>query len=257
MPYATSLDRLRAILHELREKCPWDKKQTFQSLRPQTLEEVYELADTITREDWQGLKEELGDVLLHVLFYAHIASEQNLFTLEDVIKTVCDKLIFRHPHVYAQTQVANEEEVKQNWERLKLKEGKKSVLSGVPGALPAMVKAFRLQEKTKQVGFEWSETKEVWQKVGEELQELEESVTKNNPEKMEEEFGDLLFALVNYARFLKIDPENALERTNKKFIRRFQFIEKEAERMNLVLQEMSLDEMDKLWDEAKKREKHP
>lgn len=241
-------------MDELRERCPWDKKQTVLSLRQQTLEEVYELTDAITEENWQGLKEELGDVLLHIVFYSRIASEKNLFTLDDVIEGVCNKLVARHPHIYSGFIAENEAAVKRNWEKLKLKEGKKSLLSGVPKSLPAVVKALRLQEKTKQVGFEWEHTGQVREKVYEELQELDEAARTGNPEKIEDEMGDVLFALVNYARFVKTDPENALERTNKKFIRRFQMMEVMAEGSGRKLHEMSLEEMDQLWNQAKKSE---
>lgn len=242
-------------MDELRERCPWDKKQTIQTLRPQTLEELYELTDAITDENWQGIKEELGDVLLHIIFYCKLGEEQQKFRLEDVIETVCNKLVNRHPHIYSNTVVNDEEQVKQNWEKLKLKEGKKSVLSGVPKALPAMVKALRLQEKTKQVGFEWETTEQVKAKVNEEINELQEALQIGEADKVEDEFGDVLFALVNYARFLKIDPENALERTNKKFIRRFQRIETLAQDKGKTLHEMNLQEMDDLWNEVKKEER--
>lgn len=256
--YSQSIERLRTIMNELRERCPWDKKQTIQSLRPQTLEEVYELTDSITDENWQGIKEELGDVLLHIIFYCKIGEEQQQFALEDVIESVCNKLVARHPHIYSNVVAEDEAQVKQNWEKLKLKEGKKSILSGVPKALPAIVKALRLQEKTKQVGFEWENTAQVKDKVDEEMNELQEAITGGDANKVEDEFGDVLFALVNYARFLKIDPENALERTNKKFIRRFQQIENLAIEKGKALHDMSLQEMDDLWNEVKKQEKiHP
>lgn len=254
MEYKGSVERLRTILDELRERCPWDKKQTIQSLRPQTLEEVYELADAISEEDWQGLKEELGDVLLHILFYSKIGAEQNQFTFEDVVEGVCNKLVSRHPHIYSSTQVSDEEEVKQNWEKLKLKEGKKSILSGLPGSLPAIMKALQLQNKTKQVGFEWDTIGQVKEKVDEEIRELYEAVEEGKQEKIEEEFGDVLFALVNYARFAKVDPEQALEKTNKKFIRRFQHIETMAKAQGKLLHDMTLAEMDALWNNAKEQE---
>ncbi len=247
-----SFGRLLQIMDELREKCPWDRKQTLQSLRQLTIEELYELTDAITETDWKGIREELGDLLLHIVFYAKIASEQQQFTIAEVIEGICEKLIARHPHIYGTVKVDNEEQVKQNWEKLKLKEGKKSVLSGVPAALPAMVKAMRLQEKAKQVGFEWENTGQVWEKVTEEMGELQEVVVEADIYRMEEEFGDLLFSLVNYSRFLKIDAENALERTNKKFIRRFQAMENSAEAAGKNLHEMSLREMDDLWNEIKK-----
>lgn len=242
-------------MDELRERCPWDKKQTIQTLRPQTLEELYELTDAITDENWQGIKEELGDVLLHIIFYCKIGEEKNEFGLGDVIETVCNKLVARHPHIYSNVVAEDDTQVKQNWEKLKLKEGKKSILSGVPKALPAIVKALRLQEKTKQVGFEWENTEQVKDKVDEEMNELFEAVNTNDSNKIEDEFGDVLFALVNYARFLNVDPENALERTNKKFIRRFQQIETLAAEKGNVLHDMTLKEMDDLWNEVKKEEK--
>ncbi len=254
MEYSKSLERLRKIMDELREQCPWDKKQTIQSLRIQTLEEVYELADAITENNWQALKEELGDVLLHIVFYSRIGAEQGAFTLDDVIEGVCNKLVSRHPHIYTNLVVDNEKQVKENWEKLKLKEGKKSVLSGVPQSLPAIVKALRLQDKTKQVGFEWDHVGQVKEKVDEEINELYEAVASGEQDKMEDEFGDVLFALVNYARFINVDPENALERTNKKFIRRFQQIEKMANEAGKTLDKMTLEEMDALWNLAKKSE---
>src|SRR5687767_8480939 len=227
-----AFSRLVSIMDELREKCPWDRKQTIQTLRQMTIEETYELAGAITDNDWQGLKEELGDLLLHIVFYAKIGQEQNQFTLEEVISGISEKLIARHPHIYGDpgnegklVEVNNEEDVKKNWEKLKLKEGKTSVLSGVPVSLPALIKAMRLQEKAKQVGFEWDTREQVWDKVQEETNELLEAVELNDKDEIEAEFGDLLFALVNYSRFLKIDAENALERTNKKFIRRFSQME--------------------------------
>lgn len=251
-----SFGRLLQIMEELREKCPWDRKQTLQSLRQLTIEELYELTDAITETDWKGIREELGDLLLHIVFYAKIASEQQQFTIAEVIEGICEKLIARHPHIYGTVKVDNEEQVKQNWEKLKLKEGKKSVLSGVPTSLPAMVKAMRLQEKAKQVGFEWENTGQVWEKVEEEMRELQEVVAEGDTYRMEEEFGDLLFSLVNYSRFLRIDAENALERTNKKFIRRFQAMENSAEAAGKKLPEMSLREMDDLWNEIKKTPGH-
>ena len=254
MEYSKSLERLRRIMDELREECPWDKKQTIQTLRPQTLEEVYELTDAITDNNWQSLKEELGDVLLHIVFYSKIGAEQGEFELEDVIEGVCNKLVARHPHIYSNVKVQDDSEVKQNWERIKMKEGKKSVLSGVPQSLPAIIKALRLQDKTKQVGFEWDEVGPVKEKVEEEMQELYEAVETGMQDKIEDEFGDVLFALVNYARFVNVDPENALERTNKKFIRRFQHIEEKAKEAGKDLQHMTLQEMDDLWNQAKRSE---
>ena len=254
MAYAQSLERLRSIMDELRERCPWDKKQTIQTLRQQTLEEVYELADAITEENWTSLKEELGDVLLHIVFYSRIGTEQGHFTLDEVIEAICNKLVARHPHIYSNVVADSEALVKENWEKLKLKEGKKSILSGVPVALPAMIKALRLQEKTKQVGFEWDHVDQVKDKVDEELSELADAVGSGSQDKIEDEFGDVLFALVNYARFLRIDPEHALERTNKKFIRRFQQIETLAAAEGKDLHDMSLEEMDAMWNLAKESE---
>jgi MazG family protein len=242
-------------MDELRENCPWDKKQTIQTLRPQTIEETYELADAITDNDWKGLKEELGDLLLHIVFYSKIGAEHKEFTLDDVVERVCNKLVARHPHIYSSVKVEGEEEVKQNWEKLKLKEGKKSILSGVPVSLPAIVKALRLQEKTKQVGFEWDTIEQVKTKVDEEIHELYEAVQDGNNDKIEEEFGDVLFALVNYARFAKVDPEMALDKTNKKFIRRFQYIESMAAETGKLLHDMTLEEMDALWNKAKELER--
>lgn len=254
MEYATSLQRLRRIMDELREQCPWDKKQTIHSLRVQTIEETYELADAITEENWEGIKEELGDMLLHIIFYSKIGAEQEKFTLEDVIEGVCNKLVSRHPHIYSSVQVSDAAQVEQNWEQLKLKEGKKSILGGVPQSLPSVVKALRLQGKTKQVGFEWDNVAQVKEKVDEEIQELYEAVDSGEHDKIEEEFGDVMFALVNYARFVDVDPELALEKTNKKFIRRFQYIEKMAAEQNKALLSMTLEEMDALWNKAKELE---
>lgn len=250
-----AFERLVGIMDDLREKCPWDKKQTIQSLRQLTIEEMYELADAITEDDWKGIKEELGDLFLHLVFYAKIGTEQTKFTLDEVLNGISDKLIARHPHIYGEVTVKDEEDVKRNWERLKLKEGKKSVLAGVPKGLPALVKAMRLQEKAKQVGFEWDTADQVREKVAEELGELDEAVTKQNQAEIEEEWGDLLFSMVNYARFLKIDAENALERTNKKFIRRFTRMEELAAEKGRQLADLSLAAMDELWNQAKKDEK--
>lgn len=244
--------RLIQIMDELREKCPWDKKQTIDTLRHLTIEETYELADAISGNDWKGIKEELGDLLLHIVFYARIGTEKNEFTLQDVIHGVCEKLIVRHPHIYGDVTVSGEEEVKQNWEKIKLKEGKKSVLGGVPKSLPSMVKAMRLQEKSKQVGFEWDNTSQVWDKVEEEMQELKEAVDSGDKDQMEDELGDVFFSLVNFARFLQVDAENALERTNKKFIDRFTKMEAAAGMQNKFLHDMSLEEMDALWNQVKK-----
>jgi XTP/dITP diphosphohydrolase len=249
--------RLVQIMDELREKCPWDKKQTIQTLRPLTIEETYELADAITDNDWKGIKEELGDMMLHILFYSKIGAEQNQFTLDEVINGICEKLIIRHPHIYGDVKVNNEEDVKQNWEKIKLKEGKKSVLSGVPPSLPSMVKATRIQEKAKQVGFEWENREDVWKKVEEEIMELQEAIQINVKDDIEEEFGDVLFTLINYARFLQVDAEGALEKTNKKFIYRFQQMEIMAKDKGKTFSDLSLEEMDSLWNEVKKQIVHP
>ncbi len=245
--------RLKHIMDELREQCPWDRKQTIHTLRAQSIEELYELVDAITATDWKGMKEELGDLMLHILFYSKIASEEKQFTIEDVMTAVSEKLIHRHPHIYGDTQVNNEEDVKRNWEKLKLKEGKTSVLSGVPGSLPALVKAARLQEKAKQVGFEWDNREQVWDKVEEEINELKEAIQTGSTDKIEDEFGDVLFSFVNYARFLKIDPDNALSRTNKKFISRFTKMEEVALQQGKPLSEMTLGEMDSIWNSIKKQ----
>ncbi|MFY8111800.1 MAG: nucleoside triphosphate pyrophosphohydrolase [Flavobacterium sp.] len=247
-----AFDRLLTIMDELREKCPWDKKQTLQSLRHLTIEETYELGDAILDNDLNEVKKELGDLLLHLVFYAKIGSETQDFDIADVCNEICEKLIHRHPHIYGDTVVENEEEVKQNWEKLKLKEGKKSVLEGVPRSLPALVKASRIQDKVKGVGFDWEEPHQVWDKVQEELQELQEEVAAGNQDKMESEFGDVLFSMINYARFLNINPEDALERTNKKFIKRFQYLESKADQLGKPLMDMTLAEMDVFWNEAKK-----
>jgi len=253
MQHNTAFERLVNIMDELREKCPWDKKQTIQSLRQLTIEETYELTDAITNNDYKGIKEELGDILLHIVFYAKIGAEQNQFTLDEVINGVCEKLIFRHPHIYGDVVVKDDEEVKRNWEQLKLKEGKTSVLSGVPKSLPATVKAMRLQEKAKQVGFEWETKEQVWDKVQEEKAELFEAIASGNKEHMEDELGDVFFSLINFARFLQLDAENALERTNKKFIHRFTKMEKEATSAGKQLQDMTLEEMDAIWNKIKKQ----
>ncbi len=250
---AQAFTRLVTIMDELREKCPWDQKQTIASLRSMTIEETYELADAITEEDWKGIKEELGDLLLHIVFYARIGREQERFTLEEVINGICEKLIYRHPHVYGNVSVRDEEEVKRNWEQLKLKEGKKSVLDGVPVSLPATVKAIRLQEKAGQVGFEWENRDQVWDKVEEEMQELQEAVKQGDPSATEEEFGDLIFSLINYSRFLQIDAEHSLEKTNKKFIQRFSKMEQEALKAGKTLSSMSLAEMDAIWNSIKQQ----
>jgi MazG family protein len=258
---SVAFERLVRIMDELREQCPWDKKQTIRTLRPLTIEELYELADAITEGDWKGIREELGDLLLHIVFYARIGREEGQFSLADVIDGICDKLVARHPHIYGDTrrvpglvEVSNEEDVKRNWEQLKLKEGKRSVLSGVPVSLPATVKATRLQEKAGKVGFEWEEMAQVWEKVQEEMEELQEAVAAGDPGRIEEEFGDLSFSLINYARFLQIDAENSLERTNKKFISRFTRMEEAARVQGRSLADMTLREMDAMWDDIKARD---
>jgi len=254
--YQQKLDafgRLLTIMDELREQCPWDRKQTLESLRNLTIEETYELADAILDNDLKGVKEEIGDLMLHMVFYAKIGDEKGAFDIADALHAICDKLIARHPHIYGDVKVKDEEEVKQNWEQLKLKEGKKSLLEGVPKSLPAMVKAYRMQEKTKQVGFEWENAGQVWAKVEEEIGELQDNILNSAPQKdIEEEFGDVLFALVNYARFIGVDPETALERVNRKFKSRFEYIEAQAPK---PLKEMTLAEMDVLWEEAKGAER--
>lgn len=248
----TNFPRLLKIMDELREGCPWDRKQTIHSLSHLTIEETYELTDAILQEDYEAIKGELGDLLLHIVFYAKIASEKKKFDIEDVIEGICKKLIDRHPHIYGNVKVENEEQVKQNWEKLKLKEGKKSVLEGVPNGLPALIKAQRIQDKVAGIGFDWEKTEQVFEKVKEEISEFEVESESQNQEKMEAEFGDIMFALINYARHKNINPERALELTNKKFIKRFQYLEKETSKQNLNLQDMSLEEMDKYWEEAKK-----
>jgi len=247
-----AFERLLIIMDELREQCPWDKKQTLQTLRHLTIEETYELGDAILDNDLNEVKKELGDLLLHIVFYAKIGSETNDFDIADVCNEICEKLIHRHPHIYSDTVVKDEEEVKQNWEKLKLKEGKKSVLEGVPRSLPALVKASRIQDKVKGVGFDWEEPHQVWDKVQEELQELQVEVAAGDPDKIEAEFGDVLFSMINYARFLNVNPEDALERTNKKFIKRFQYLESKAGELGKPLMDMTLAEMDVFWNEAKK-----
>jgi XTP/dITP diphosphohydrolase len=247
-----AFDRLLTIMDELREQCPWDQKQTMETLRPLTIEETYELGDAILDADLKEVKGELGDLLLHIVFYAKIGSETNDFDISDVINGICKKLIHRHPHIYSDVKVKDEAEVKKNWENLKLKEGKSSVLQGVPKSLPALVKASRIQEKVAGVGFDWEHSDQVWDKVEEEIGELKEEISNKNQDAIEDEFGDVLFSLINYARFLNINPENALERTNKKFIKRFQYLEKKAKGLQKSLSEMTLAEMDVYWDEAKK-----
>lgn len=247
-----AFERLLTIMNELREQCPWDKKQTMETLRHLTIEEVYELGDAILDNDLDEVKKELGDVLLHIVFYSKIGSETNAFDIADVCNSICDKLVERHPHIYGNVKVKDEEDVKRNWEQIKLKEGKKSVLDGVPNSLPALVKANRIQDKAAGIGFDWEDPKQVWEKVEEELKELQNEVQLNHVEKIESELGDVFFSLVNYARFLKINPENALERTNKKFIKRFQYLEAKAKLLNKSLHDMTLNEMDVFWEEAKK-----
>lgn len=247
-----AFNRLLDIMDELREKCPWDQKQTLESLRHLTIEETYELADAILENDLDEIKKELGDVLLHIVFYAKIGSEKKAFDIADVTNAISDKLIDRHPHIYGDVDVKNEEEVKQNWEKLKLKEGKTSVLEGVPKSLPALVKANRIQDKVAGVGFDWEEPQQVWEKVQEELTELNEEIKAGNTENTEKEFGDVLFSMINYARFIGVNPENALEKTNKKFIKRFQYLEAAAKKEGKELADMSLMEMDVYWNESKK-----
>ncbi|MEL4308708.1 nucleoside triphosphate pyrophosphohydrolase [Joostella sp. CR20] len=246
-----AFDRLLTIMDELRTQCPWDKKQTLQSLRHLTIEETYELGDAILDNNLDEVKKELGDLLLHIVFYAKIGSETNDFDIADVANGISEKLIYRHPHIYGDVKVEDEEQVKQNWEKLKLKEGKKSVLEGVPNSLPALVKASRIQDKVAGVGFDWEEPKQVFEKLQEELGELQEEVENNDQDKMEAEFGDVMFSMINYARFLKINPEDALERTNKKFIKRFQYLESKAKELGKSLSDMTLAEMDVFWEEAK------
>lgn len=247
-----AIDRLLTIMDELRVGCPWDKKQTMQSLRHLTIEETYELGDAILDNDLEEIKKELGDLLLHIVFYAKIGSETKDFDIADVAHSISDKLVDRHPHIYGDIDVADDKEVERNWEKLKLKEGKKSVLEGVPRSLPAMVKASRIQDKVAGVGFDWEEPQQVFEKLQEELGELQEEVNANDQEKIEAEFGDVLFSMINYARFLNLDPESALERTNKKFIKRFQYLESKASILNKKLSDMTLAEMDVFWEEAKK-----
>jgi len=251
-----AFERLLGIMDDLREKCPWDRKQTLESLRLLTIEETYELADAIDMHDMKLLKEEIGDILLHMVFYAKIASEENNFNITDAINALCEKLIRRHPHIYGDVKVSGEDDVKKNWEQIKMKERKKSVLEGVPNSLPAVVKAFRIQDKAKQVGFEWENKKDVWKKVNEELEEFshyseQENFDKEDHEKMEKEFGDLMFSLINFSRFVNVDPEAALEKTNQKFIQRFIMMEDMAKEKQRALRDMTLQEMDALWNKAK------
>jgi len=246
-----AFERLLTIMDELREQCPWDKKQTIQTLRHLTIEETYELADAIIDENMGDIKEEIGDIMLHMVFYSKIASESNEFDIADALNSVCDKLVERHPHIYGNVQAETEEEVKRNWEKIKLKSGKKSVLEGVPRSLPALVKASRIQEKARGIGFDWDNKDQVWKKVQEEIQELNVEI-ETNSNKIEDEFGDVLFSLINYARFIGVNPESALEKTNKKFIKRFQYLESESKKDGKELSEMNLEEMDEYWERAKK-----
>jgi len=250
-PRLVAFERLLNIMDDLREKCPWDKKQTLETLRPLTIEETYELTDAISDGDLKGVKEELGDLFLHLVFYSKIGTEKGAFTVDDVLNGVCDKLIHRHPHIYGEVQVADEEEVKRNWEKLKMKEGKQSLLEGVPKSLPGLVKATRVQDKVKQVGFEWEHKSQVWDKVEEEITELKEAEVNGDIKEIEKEFGDVLFALTNYARFLNVNPDNALSITNQKFINRFQYIEKVATEEGKDLNDMSLEEMEAIWNGSK------
>jgi len=252
MPAKDSFGRLLDIMDELRAKCPWDKKQTIESLRHLTIEETYELADAIIENDMDGIRKELGDILLHIVFYAKIASESGEFTITDVIDGICDKLIFRHPHVFGDVSVNDAEDVKTNWENLKIREGNASILAGVPKSLPAMVKAHRVQDKARAVGFDWDEREQVWEKIEEELDELKTEISQMNTERIEAEFGDLLFSIINAARLYGIDPEAALERTNKTFIRRFKHLEQQTIKSGRPLTSMTLDEMNVIWEEAKK-----
>ena len=245
-----AFERLIAIMDELREKCPWDKKQTLNTLRYLTIEETYELADAILEKDMESIKGELGDLMLHLVFYSKIAAEKQAFDMVDVLNTVCEKLIERHPHIYGDVEATTEEEVKANWEKIKLRSGKKSVLEGVPKSLPAMVKATRIQEKARGVGFDWDHKEQVLEKVKEEIEELHCEV-KEGSDKIEDELGDVLFSVINYSRFIGIDPESALERTNKKFIKRFQYLEKEVKKKGQSLDKMTLEEMDEIWEDAK------
>lgn len=244
-----AFERLLIIMDELREQCPWDRKQTNETLRHLTIEETYELSDALLKGDDEEIKKELGDLFLHLVFYSKIGDEKGVFNVTDVLNSVCEKLIARHPHIYGNVKVKDEEEVKQNWEQLKLKEGNKSVLAGVPNSMPSMIKASRMQDKAAQVGFDWPQKEQVWEKVEEELNEFKDA----HGSKKEEEFGDLIFSLINYARWLKINPDDALEATNRKFKYRFESIEKHAKENNIKMEEMTLSEMDKVWEQAKKR----
>lgn len=254
-PESEAIERLVGIIAQLRKGCPWDRKQTFEMLRYLTIEETYELSDAIIDGNLEEVKAELGDLIMHIVFYAQIGSEKNAFTISDVINGVCEKLIRRHPHIYGDTTVRDEEDVKRNWEKIKLAEGRSSVLEGVPKSLPAMIKANRIQEKAKGVGFDWDEESQVWEKVNEELAELKHEIdSKSSHEKIENEFGDVLFSMINYARFIGVNPEDALERTNKKFIKRFQFLENRSAEISKPLSEMSLSEMDEIWTESKSKD---
>lgn len=252
-----AFERLLDVMDELRAKCPWDSKQTFQSIRPNTIEETYELCDALAKNDLPNIKKELGDVLLHIVFYSKIASETNDFDIADVCNTLCDKLIFRHPHVFGDVNAENAGQVETNWERIKMKEkdGNKSVLAGVPSALPSLIKAYRIQDKARNVGFDWAEREQVWGKVKEEFEELMVEIKNMDPQKQEEEFGDLLFSLINAARLYKINPDNALESTNAKFIRRFNYLEENTIKKGIDLKSMSLDDINAIWNEAKQLEK--
>ena len=247
-----AFERLLGVMDELREKCPWDQKQNFETLRNLTIEETYELADAIIEMNVEDIKEELGDVLLHIVFYSKIASEKKYFDIADVANSICEKLIFRHPHVFSDTKVNTSDDVVENWEDLKLKEGHKTVLGGVPPSLPAMIKANRIQEKVRAVGFDWDEPHQIWDKVKEEISEVEDAVVSKEQSSIEDEFGDLFFSLINAARLHGVDPETALERTNKKFIKRFRYLEKETLEKGQNLREMNLDQMNKIWEEAKR-----
>lgn len=247
-----AFERLLTVMDELREKCPWDKKQTIQSLRKLTIEETYELSDAIIKEDWLSIKEELGDMMLHLVFYSKIATEEAVFDVADVLNAVCEKLIYRHPHIYGDVKVANEEEVKKNWEQLKLKEGKKSILEGVPSSLPAITKAQRIQDKVRHVGFDWDNKEQVMEKIEEEISELREALKNNDTEEnIELEFGDVMFALINYSRFIQVDAERALEKTNQKFMKRFQWMETYVNDKNLYMPDMNLEQLDAIWNLAK------
>lgn len=251
-----AFERLLNIIDDLRKKCPWDSKQTFESLRPLTIEEVYELCDAIMHKDYPNISKEMGDVLMHVLFYAKMGEEDGEFSFADVCNKLCEKLIYRHPHIYGNMKADTPEEVERNWEQLKAKEkgGNKTILSGVPASLPSIIKAYRVQDKARNVGFDWEKREDVWKKVKEEYEEVEEEIKSHNKEKMTDEFGDLLFAIINAARLYEIDPDNALERTNQKFIRRFNYVEQKVKEQNKEMKEMTLEEMDKLWNEAKRSE---